>query len=586
MTIKIPGQVGWKQINRGEAVGSLWSTFNIDLQSNLSKVRVSPRLKLNSTQFTSFSSRYPVAFERFGTRLYSIVGTTIYRNTNDSALPSDAFAADTSTSAATDYTAQSDLLSVWGVLLATSDQEMRSLSAANGGTWTDRITGMTSSSLHKMCYFKKYDRVYVTDVGIESINSSYTHLTDGDYTLPADSYRNFSDIKATSNSVWIATKTKQASNFRGSVLQWDGISNQVSREYKLPCTAVLAIAIDEARDVPIAIGNDGVIYEFTGSGFTEAGRFPFKNRLPYIGSSAYGSDPSPFIHPNGVLFTKNGTLLMLINGQNEDSNATQEENLPSGVWELSRDGSLVHKYSISYDPVSSAITDYGQSEIINAGALFYADFNSTSTSKDGTLLVGASYYTSATATASSIFYDNSLDTVQKYGYIVTPQIFSDIVGTFSRIITRFKRFLDSGDRIDIKYRTDNPEPERITITWTSTNTFTTTSDIDTKTGYEVEIIRGTGAGKCAHITSIVNNAGTRTVTLDDTFTGVTTGTAIARLQNWQKVDTVSSRGPQYSLTGLKVTNPWIQFKICMQFKGRDELHDIIIDSVESIDRIR
>src|SRR5690606_27804917 len=147
--------------------------------------------------------------------------------------------------------------------------------------------------------------------------------------------------------------------------------------------------------------------------------------------------------------------------------------------------------SLSYDPISSSITDYGQEEIITPGALFITSNNETDDTKDGTILAGAEHYTNATSRATSIFFDNSLDTVQKYGYFVTTKIYSDIVGTFSRMVLRADKLKNSGSRIDIKMRTEEKTPTRISITWVDTNTFTTTTDVSGKEGYEVEVLRGT-----------------------------------------------------------------------------------------------
>jgi hypothetical protein len=89
------------------------------------------------------------------------------------------------------------------------------------------------------------------------------------------------------------------------------------------------------------------------------------------------------------------------------------------------------------------------------------------------------------------------------------------------------------------------------------------------------VLQGTGSGKCAHIIS-VTGSGTYTVTLDEPFTGVTTGTAKARVQNWIKLLTVSDQGSESKKTTTGKASERIQFKVCMQFTGEDELHELIL----------
>jgi hypothetical protein len=210
---KLPQNKKWIQTNRSDFLGNLRGTFNIDLQSNIGAVRVSPRMKLN----TGSLNACPVAIERFGQRIYAVAGTTIYRNTNDSGLPSDAFVADTSTSASTDYSSDySDLKSAWNTLFATAPTKLRSLSSPNGGTWTDRAT-ISSGLSHRLCYFPKYDRLYFTDQTIKSITEAFSVSTSGDYTLSGVNTFGITDMKSTSNFIWISGKTETTKDDEGAV---------------------------------------------------------------------------------------------------------------------------------------------------------------------------------------------------------------------------------------------------------------------------------------------------------------------------------------------------------------------------------
>ncbi len=96
-------------------------------------------------------------------------------------------------------------------------------------------------------------------------------------------------------------------------------------------------------------------------------------------------------------------------------------------------------------------------------------------------------------------------------------------------------------------------------------------------GYEVEVIQGTGSGKCAHITG-VTGSGTYTVTLDDDFTGVS-GTAKIRIQNWIKSGVESSQSDEFYKFLIGVTGERVQFKCCMLFTGENEIYELAVTDV-------
>jgi hypothetical protein len=576
MTVRIPGQAGWRQTNRSDTIGSLWSTWNIDLQSNLGKVRVTPRFKVNTTSLNNC----PVAIVRYGTRVYTLAGTTIYRNTNDSGLPTDPFVADDSTSFSTDYSSDYSDLKVWeNVLWATTPSKLRRLSNPNGGTWSADQINLSSNHPHIMCVFPKVNKLYILDATlIRSANSLTSYNTFGDsFILQRQTGHDFTDIKATSNFLWVAQGAPLSADgpITGRILQWDGIKAQPTRIFDIPGTrSIVALVTDEERDSVFAFGDNGVLYSFNGSGFSEVGRLPYTNHIPLSPILVNNK----FVHPNGVKFTKEGTVLALVNNINSDNAGTIEENLPSGVWEWSRQNGFVHRQPLTYDPISSAITDYGQNRVSRVGALENMNIYSTASGRDGEYMAGATLFTNASSTASSIFYDNSIDTVQKYGYFVTTEIFSqNIEDAWKRVYLRHKKLLNSSDKMVVKARTEDAVPTEFTLTWVNTTTFTTTSSaLDGRIGDEVEIVQGTGGGKCAHIVSVTNNAGTRTVVLDETFTGVTTGTAKARVQNWKKLAEQTKRNTQKLVVSSELKSVWVQFKVCMQFTGKNEIYDAII----------
>lgn len=581
-------------------IGNLWSTFNTDFQTNLGVMRIYPRLKLSYSTADDADLGCPWAFHYFDGKLWAGCGAHIFHNAG---LPdSTPWTDDASTGVATDYSSDySDMAVFNNTLCAATTDELLS-KARNGsgtGAWTSRDT-LSGSSIHVMTYFKRFDRLYYAN-GIDSIISIDTAWATADpgsdyaisltFNSVAEIDYEITSMRATNTNIWIGTINRQEfESGLGKLVQWDGLSAQITAEFELNnANGVMAIAIDPQHDNPFVMDSNGVLSEFNGTGFNEVARLPLPFNKMLLKS--FSNETDRFIHPNGMYFTRNGTLRMNIN--NAPSTGDIMENMPSGVWEWSRETGLVHLTTYSYNPVaSSVVTDYGQNMISRVGAISSMQSPFTSSS-DGTFLAGATIYTNATTTTSGIFFDNSLDTIIKKGYFVTDWFESrEIADSWDIWWASFRKFLATTDDIVFKYRIEEEAPVVGAITWVNTTSFTVTNAIcdvsdywTSGTGGEVEILRGTGGGLCAHITNAVLAAGTWTVTIDETATGVTTGTATARFQKWIKVypaedlSSVSTWG-QWSIS--TDSTPRIQIKGCFTYTGAGEFYKAILTSEEDI----
>lgn len=492
-------------------------------------------------------------------------------------------------------TTQSDLMVFNDKLWSTTASRLYYKDSDDTSTrpWFIAYTFGSALGVHKLCYFKKFDRLYFLDQStlIGSISVSLVVASSGDYTLnPGTNISYASTIVANSQYLWIGTFRNitagdpATNQTKASILQWDGISAQVTNEFPVEVGGVWAMCV--INDVPYALDSEGRILKFTGYSFEEIQRLPIDRDL-LLNATAY--NVARFVHMNGMIGTKNNTILISINNVNDDANSDINENLPSGVWELDlATNSLTHKYAPTLKARSSSVvTDFGQNRISAPGALKLNTLQSASALGRGTLLAGFNYYTDATTVKSGIFIDSptkaSTDNEgQKGGYFVTVKYSAmDELGNFSvqnmwqTVYTLYRRLLDSNDKITVKFRSEEISPTYATITWTSTTTFTTTTDVSAMLGYEVEPIQGLGSGKLSHITAIVNNAGTYTVTVDETYTSAT-GTSKARFQNWKKINTISYSSPAtYDKAGIDTLSNWIQLKIGMLFTGNNEVERLI-----------
>ncbi len=197
------------------------------------------------------------------------------------------------------------------------------------------------------------------------------------------------------------------------------------------------------------------------------------------------------------------------------------------------------------------------------------------------MLIGASYYSDATTVKSAIFINDSLNTILKYASLATEWLVaSGIKDNFNQVIPRIRQLLSSAAKIAMKYRTNEGVPINITGTWTSTSSFTTPTDLRAYIGYEVTVLNGTGGGKTAHILSVTEGTNW-IVVLDDTFTGVTTGTFIGRVQNWKKAGQIFSNtvedSPEFPTPEAGGSNK-VQVKLCEEGTGDNEIYDLILDN--------
>ncbi len=147
---------------------------------------------------------------------------------------------------------------------------------------------------------------------------------------------------------------------------------------------------------------------------------------------------------------------------------------------------------------------------------------------------------------------------------------SQIKEAWQKIFTKYNLLFQGNDKVLVKYRTSDKINYPIyiapgTMTWTAANIFTVMADLsNVVVGEEVEITSGYGAGNTFHISSISFNAGTYTVTLDESLGNWTLNNASGGfIQNWKKIGT-----GLYNIAGQFIesavsdgSNKWIQVKL-------------------------
>lgn len=568
------------QTNRSTVLGTLWSTMNADFQSSVGVIRIDPRLqvltKTGDTNATTLGRA--VGFTSFGGAYYTVAGSKVYVG---GSVATAAFVEDTAVTTSTDYDSNYSDITTWNSRVwTTAPSKLRSFS---GGTWTDRATFVSTTQPHMMSIFTKFPRLYVIHnaTTVASIDTSDVYVSTGDYSLTVDSAYRLTCISYSDSFIWIGAVNNENPTGQGVVFQWDGISAQPTNIYYIVSRGCLAIIVKE--NIPFIMDARAELKKYSGTGFDEVARLPIPTKL--FGS--VNSTNDRWIHPNGLAITKNNTILAFVNNLVGDPAATIPENMPSGIWEWAEGYGFTHKKSLTYNRYNdpTTITDWGQNRVSLVGGMALAFDNSTAGII--TPMIGATYYTDASTTTSAIFIENTTDTVQKKGYVVSTFFESnEVEDKWLRLYAIYRRFLDSGDSIVAKYRLYEENPVEATITWTSTTTFTTTTDISaywtSGIGGEVEVTQGKGSGACAHITNIVNVAGTYTVTLDSVITGVS-GTAKARFQSWIRLNALDeSLVRTWQQMAINANGTKLEIKLCFTFTGQGEFYKSAIDTNSDI----
>lgn len=588
ITIPNPQTKTFVQSNTSDVLGTIQNSFNIDLQENVGKLRVGKRMVAQTDNSLVTSSIYcPVAFAYHNSKIYTVAGNNADTGKiiTQTGLHNNAVE-DTSTNAPTDMnTKYSDMIVASnGYLYATSGTKLYECNES--GTW-NATTRALSVGVHQLTSYA--GRLYVTDIQnqikscdistgtfgvLSSVGSQYSLRVGG-----LDSGANtITFIRASASRIWIGTVNQKGG--KGYIHEWDGQSTLATRSYRLESSGALACVIKD--EIPYVVDTNGDLLAFNGGTFQKLTGFYRKNRKTKLYNPT-GTYNQRFIHPNGMSVI-DGRINILINNRNNDYTSTIEETIHSGIYEYTPENGLVHKHALTLTRPSETIKDYGQIRVKQVGALSEILIPDSATSTtNGSFLAGARVYTDSTTEAGYIFYDDTNDTLQKYGYFITPQIeSSEVNDTWQKIYVKYKKLINSSDRIYIKSRTEEDTGVEATITWTSTTTFTVpnssvvVSDYWTSgTGGEIEITQGIGGGKTAHITNAVLATGTWTVTVDETFTGATTQTAKARFMKWNKVGVIDNQVEQFTefpIPAVNQVNTFIQFKLCFLFTGKNEMH--------------
>lgn len=564
----------------GDTIGDIVSSFNLDLSSNYGAIRATRMKKVTVTPNSLLQK--PIAFANFQSVYWALADNELWKGGDT---PSDAFTEFDSFNLLGDIDeGNSDMKVFNGGLYFSGSTEV--YKTTNGTSFTTAISSGLTTSPHLMEVMNAgaVSRLYITDnfTKVRSISTGDVLTSDGqayslNLNLPPTEWT-ITTIKKNSGLIWVGLLNIY--NGTGLVVSWDGYSaDQRNETYNLPSGVVSSTVLD---NVLYIIDTQGQLKYFAGNSFKDVeGARLFRDNKNFLQGSG-SLNNSRFIHPNGMVTTDEGTILIMLS--NQIGNYDYEDGIPSGIWEYDKNIGLYHKYSISVSPVgATTYTDFGQQRLSSPGALFYAKPTGATATKNGILLAGATYFTNASTTAYGIFCDDTLDTTEKYAGFITTKLFTKIQEQWNKVYALYKKFTNSSSEIIIKYRTEEDTPTESTVTWTDIDRFTSSVSLSSySVGDEIQIVQGVYSGFTAHILSTDGTTYIIDEQLPSSCIGVTGKVLVSK---WKKVGTgkvTYNDKEQFKALTLVIqnTSPFIQLKVCMKFNTKDELNKLQIISKE------
>ncbi len=574
MKIDIPRKQNWSQKNKGDLLGTVWSSRNLDFKKEYGYV--SPSYKLIVTTLsgdTNNPTDLAVGFAKDGGTWYTCAGTSVYETSTengdfdentDSSLPTTEGKGDT------------DIKAYNGNIYLASDDSLWKLGVSSWSTITTSLDG------DKKIMEVYGERLYIaSDDSVASMASNDVVSETGTYTLDFLNMEHLeghtiSGIRAVSNGIWISLLNKIGG--RAKMIFWDGVTeNTVEVLKEVESGMIMAMTIKD--DIPYILDNRGVLSAYNGSFFKEVGRFDFDHKQLYNFDLSNRNDR--WIHPNGMQ-TINGEILMAINTRMSDTSDTQIPRTPAGVYAYNSDIGIYLKNTFTSQRDSATVTDMGQLQVEEVGAIYsLADDEENDDGIDQSdFFVAFAYKSDNSTTKYAIAKQdkrgldlNSASRATAGLLTTTKWAGDDVEENWEKFYAFIRPFKNSTDKIVLKCREREYDPVETDITWVDTTSFTSTdsdwstikTNFDADKDYEFEGLQGDGAGFVAHISAISEAGGTYTVTLDETITGATTNTAKARIDRWDKVAAFEDVDEIDSYVGFNPerSSTWIQYRLYM-----------------------
>ena len=593
---RIPEQSkNWRGIFRGNFIGDLWQTFNIDLEKSLGRLRLGDKFRILTDSGDVATLGIPYKFLRTNAsatdQWWCLSSTAMLKTAGTNAFVTYAADAISGTTPVDglDMETHEDANGEQRLVVsrATDIAILNRTGAAN--TWTSSWwdTTLAQDALGSAVYHPLVKLQRLLIIG----DQNKIHTIDKDDVVSASRVVLPSGFEArcavaSSDRVWIGFQN----NFggQGVIVEWDGFSLSYNNVYNIVGSYPLTVFM--VNNIPYCIDETGYIYKFTGYGFAPDQEFPMvAEKLTFTGSTLA---TTATIVPHGVAVDRH---LAYINV----GAPTTSRRMRSGVWVYNtQNKNLTHLRGLSQHKTAGTDLAYGGTPFFRPGALKLIVDGANSVYD---LLAGASVYTVYTGTTLLTIQRTVANELQasnegrNRGYFITPFIpAGGINDYFQELWLKFRRFLNSNNRIIVYYRVLDPDRDQdnndetvqqVTGTWVDTTSFTAAVPTGVVVGDLVEVMAGANSGCIEPISTLSatpDGSTSITVTLSNAVPTSSTAAFLARFDNWVLVDTITStsRGNQPVNFPSNPTGEFIQ--LLVELRGfSNELDEMVLTSKDN-----
>ena len=552
------------QSNVGDYQGNIWSTFNIDLDSNPGVFKTAPRLTQVLGADEIGSDIVQALQIHDGNYVLATNDKVLECSTNDDPTTASNWSA-IPTLGLEDLGLETDVTSFAGLLLISLGRDIMSYvgTTKDDDWWTDTTSGtaLTAQFVHTLDVLRSgNDTLFVTDKNLVR----YYNAAAGHSTVTLDTLMIANCLTPSLDKMWVGTYTEVENN--AFVYELQVGNDTANRAY--PIEGRVCLSMFTYKNTPFVVTDRGYIQAFNGAGFQTVAQFPWATESKVMEGCRPGqvqdSPTRKAIHPTGAKV--NGKYCYIYVNADDEYVAIQNLNSrsPSGVWVLDLEThSLTHKYALT-----EASTDFGLSKVSRSGPLLITNTPQTR------LMVGSE--TNDSGNSTGVWMEG---TATPQGHFTTIRHESESISdVFDKFVIK-NDTLDTDETVSFKYKdVTNPGFPRLinTVTWLDDTRFTTTDALTGVTeGYEVEILAGYRAGYLANIMSVTGGT-TKTVTLD-TSLGVLNETSDIQIEAWENYKTsADSETGEVKDFDSSDTSPSRQYKVIM--KGDVTVREVISKS--------
>jgi len=563
-TQKIPNsQKQIIQSNEGDYKGNLWSTFNIDLDSNPGVFKTSKKLTRAVGVDTIGADDIVQALQIHDGQYYLVTNDRVADCSVNSDPTDEANWGTIATLSTEDLGIETDATSFSGRLLISLGTDIMSWdgSTKDNDWWTATVSGtaLTASKTHTLEVLRTgNDTLFVTDGNL----IRYYNAAAGHTTVTLDTLMTAHVLTPSLDRMWAGTYTEVENHAYVYEIQ---VGNDAST-LAYPIDGRVALTMFTYNNIPYVITERGYIQAFNGAGFETVAQFPWANESKVMEGCRPGlvqdSPTAKAIHPKGSKVKgKYCYIYVDTNDEYVAGGKKINDRSPSGVWVLDLETySLTHRYALSEDT-----TDYGYHLVDRSGALLITNTPETR------IMVGAEVMNQGGV------WMESDETAQ--GYFTTVRHESDsIADNFEKFVVKHD-LLDTGETIRTKYKdvTAPGLPYTVTdISWLSATQFTTTNALTgIEEGDEIEVIAGYRSGYQCHITDISGDT-TKTVTIDESI-GLLNELSDIQINRWKKIEPNDETNAERIVYGSEEgSNPVREYKVVM--KGNVTVRETISKS--------